>query len=81
MIKHNLLRIQVLPHGLVIGHIFPDALGNGIEPGDVLQIDANVLDTKTVFKVGKADFPMNEMMGIDRFLVEAKGHHLTVGGK
>lgn len=81
MVKHNLLRIQVLPNGLVVGHIFPDAIGNGIEPGDVLQIDMNVFDIKTVFKVGKADFPMDQMMGIDRFLVEAKGQHLTVKGE
>lgn len=81
MVKQNLMRLQVLPNGLVIGHVFPDALGNGVEAGDVLQIDRNVFDVNTVWNVGKADHPMNPMMSLDRFLVEAKGHHLTVKGE
>lgn len=81
MVKKNLMRLQVLPNGLVVGHVFPGALGGGIEPGDVFQIDRNVFDINTLWKVGSADHQMIPLTSLDNFLVEAGGRHLTVDGE
>lgn len=80
-------RIQVLPNGLIVGHVVPvEHPANGtvdLEENKVyeLQVDP-IFGTQTFVHVGEADFKVSDVepggCSIDKFIAESGGKHLTV---
>lgn len=82
-------RLQVLPGGIIIGHIVPSShpandTGVELEAGMVYEAFINYSGNLDLCKKGKADYQMPSDgtcgMSLDRFLVEAQGNHCTYGG-
>lgn len=83
--NNMLARFQVLPDGIIIGHVVPtdhpaNATGTDLEVGKVYEVNLQEFSI-TVGKIGTADYRMQEMCSVDNFLVRARGKHLTVDGK
>lgn len=80
-------RIQVMPGGIIIGHIVPEAhSANGVQELQEdhvyeLRVDST-FKTTTYVDLGEADFKVSEIdplgCGVDRFIATSSGRHLTV---
>lgn len=80
-------RIQVLPGGIIIGHIVPESHpANGVQ--ELLEDHVYELRVDRTFKtasygdIGEADVKMFDIAqngcGLDQFIALASGKHLTV---
>lgn len=84
--NNMLARIQILPGGIIIGHVIPqnhpaNKTGTELEECRVYEINAMGSGELRVGKIGIADFQMPDpRWGMDKFLVLACGNHLTVNG-
>lgn len=80
--KRMLGRLQVLPDGIIIGHIVPsEDFPEKLKAGEVYEVSINNFGPVSFEPVGEADYKMpNNPVSVDRFLVEAGGYHLTVNG-
>ncbi len=81
------MRIQVLPHGLIIGHVIPKEhpMNNtmDLEPNHVYELQVNTwAGTEMFTDIGEADVKMFDIQeggcGLDKFIALAGGKHLTV---
>jgi hypothetical protein len=82
-------RIQVMPGGIIIGHIVPKCFSaNGVQELQEnhvyeLRVD-RTFGTTTYVDLGEADFKVSEIdprgCGVDRFIATSGGKHLTVDG-
>lgn len=82
-------RIQVMPGGIIIGHIVPESHpANGVQELQQdhvyeLRVD-RTFGTTTYVDLGEADFKVSDIdprgCGTDLFLATAGGNHLTVDG-
>jgi hypothetical protein len=82
-------RIQVMPGGIIIGHIVPESHpANGVQE---LQQDhvyelriESTFGTTSYIDIGEADFKVSNVdssgCSVDRFIATSGGNHLTVNG-
>lgn len=80
-------RIQVMPGGIIIGHIVPASHpANGVHELQQdhvyeLRID-RTFGTTTYVDIGEADFKVSDIdptgCGVDRFIATSGGRHLTI---
>lgn len=81
------MRIQVLPSGIIIGHVIPKEhpMNNTIDlkTDHVYELQVNTVNNTEMFTdIGEADVKMFDIeasgCGLDKFIVLAGGKHLTV---
>lgn len=85
MHKSILGRVHVTADGFLIGHVVPKEnpanQKEDLKPGHVYEAHFCPLYQEVKFvDLGPADFQPKKLMGMDRFVFEAGGRHLTVSG-